>query len=314
VATWCSWAIKPLDESLAMPLQTPKKSQVTHPVYRELGRTGLLLFPVGLGAMPLSMRGRPEEERALSVLYAAFAANMNFIDTANAYCLGGSDIGHNECLIQKALEAAGKVRAVVVATKGGVDRRQGKVDASPAHLRESCINSLRTLKRDTITLYQLHAPDDSIPFADSVGELARLKEEGKIQHVGLCNVNLAQLNAAQAIVRIESVQNACNPANPTDYKNGLLEACVQQGVSYLPHSVIGGKNFSTTIVNHPLFVQLGKKYDTNPYAVVIAWHLSKSDRVIPIPGASRPDSAISSASAWQIELSAADVHQIDTVH
>lgn len=297
-----------------MPLHNHAISEVAHPIYRELGRTGLPLFPVGLGAMALSMHGRPEEEPALSVLYAAFAANMNFIDTANAYCLGGSDIGHNERLIQKALKAAGKVGSVTVATKGGVDRRQGKVDASPAYLRESCINSLRTLERDTVTLYQLHAPDDSIPFADSVGELARLKDEGKIQHVGLCNVDLAQLNAAQAIVRIESVQNACNPANPADYNNGLLEACIEQGVSYLPHSVIGGKNFSATIVNHPLFVQLGKKYDTNPYAVVIAWHLSKSDRVIPIPGASRPDSAISSASAWRIYLSAEDIHQIDTVH
>lgn len=297
-----------------MRLHNLAESQVILPTYRELGRTGLPLFPVGLGAMPLSMRGRPEQDDALAVLYAAFAAGINFIDTANAYCLGGSDIGHNERLIQMALKAAEKVAAVTVATKGGVDRRQGKVDASPAYLRQSCIDSLRNLERDCITLYQLHAPDDSIPFVDSVGELSRLKEEGKIEHIGLCNVNLAQLRAALAIVRIESVQNACNPANPADYTNGLLEACIEQGVSYLPHSVIGGKSFSTTIVNHPLFVQLGKKYNANPYAVVVAWHLNKSERVIPIPGASRPDSVISSASAWRIDLSADDVRQIDAVH
>jgi len=297
-----------------MPLSNLATSHLIQARYRELGRTGLQLFPVGLGAMPLSMKGRPDEAQALAVLNAAFAADINFIDTANAYCLGASDIGHNERLIQLALKAADRVGAVTVATKGGVDRRQGRVDASPAYLRASCIDSLRNLGRDSITLYQLHAPDDSIPFADSVGELARLKEEGKIEHVGLCNVSLDQLHAAQAIVRIESVQNACNPANPDDYTNGMLAACNALGVSYLPHSVIGGKQFSTTIVNHPLFVRLGKKYDTNPYAVVVAWHLSKSDQVIPIPGASRPESAMSSAAAWRIDLSADDIGDIDAVH
>jgi aryl-alcohol dehydrogenase-like predicted oxidoreductase len=297
-----------------MPLSNIPHSQVTHSSYRELGRTGLAQFPVGLGAMPLSMRGRPDEEHALNVLYAAFDAGMNFIDTANAYCLGADDIGHNERLIQKALKAAGKINAVTIATKGGVDRRQGKVDSSPAYLRESCINSLINLERDSITLYQLHSPDDNVPFADSIGELSRLKEEGKIEHIGLCNVSLAQLHAAQAIVRIESVQNACNPANSADYTNGLLEACIEQGVSFLPHSVIGGKSFSTTIANHALFVELGKKYNISPYVVVIAWHLSKSDRVIPIPGASHPNSAISSASAWRTTLSADDIRHIDAVH
>lgn len=297
-----------------MTLSNPAQPPVTSLRYRELGRTGLARFPVGLGAMPLSMRGRPDEEQALNVLFAAFAAGINFIDTANAYCLDSSDIGHNERLIQKALKVAGKTNAITVAAKGGVDRKLGKVDASPAYLRESCINSLRNLERDSITLYQLHSPDDDIPFADSIGELSRLKEEGKIEHIGLCNVSLAQLHAAQAIVRIESVQNACNPANPADYTNGLLDACIEQGVSFLPHSVIGGKHFSKMIVEHTLFVELGKKYEVSPYVIVIAWHLSKSDRVIPIPGASQQDSAISSASAWRITMSAEDIRRIDAVH
>lgn len=102
-----------------MPSPNLATSQDLHPGYRELGRTGLPLFPVGLGAMALSMKGRPEEEQALGVLSAAFAADMNFIDTAIAYCLGAGDIGHNERLIQKALNAADRVGAVTVATKGG---------------------------------------------------------------------------------------------------------------------------------------------------------------------------------------------------
>jgi aryl-alcohol dehydrogenase-like predicted oxidoreductase len=284
------------------------------PMYRELGRTGIWVFPVGLGAMPLSMPGRPNEARALAVIHAAVDAGMNFIDTANVYCTDDKEIGHNERLVQNALKLSGMTKAVTVAAKGGVNRRQRRVDASPKFLRESCIKSLKALKRETITLYQLHSPDDEVPFEDSVGELSRLKDEGKILHVGLCNVTTAELWRAQRIVRIESVQNGCNPFDAGDYNNGMLKACEKQGVSFLPHSVIGGKPLCTSIVQHPLLIDLAKKYDADPYAVVVAWHLGKSKRVIPIPGASRPKSAESSASAARLKLSPGDVRRIDAIH
>jgi aryl-alcohol dehydrogenase-like predicted oxidoreductase len=281
---------------------------------RDLGRTGIAVFPVGLGAMSLSMKGRPEQSRALAVIHAALDAGMNFIDTANVYCTNDADIGHNERLIQKALKLSGKTEVVTVATKGGVDRQQRRLNASPKFLRESCIQSLRALKREAITLYQLHAPDENVPLEESVGELLRLKEEGKILHVGLCNVSIAEFQRAQKIVRIESVQNECNPVNAGDYNDGMLKACEREGVTFLPHSVIGGKPFCATVARHPLLIDLGRKYGAGPYAIVVAWHLAKSKRVIPIPGASRPQSAISSASAAHIKLSPKEVRRINALH
>lgn len=283
-------------------------------LHRELGSTGICLFPVGLGAMSLSMRGRPEEVDALAVIRAALQAGMNFIDTANVYCSGDDEIGHNERLIHKALLISGSKESVLVATKGGVDRRQRRVNASPRFLRQSCIDSLQALELEAITLYQLHSPDDEVPIEDSVGELCRLKEEGKILHIGLCNVTVAELRRALRIVRIESVQNACYPFKAREYTDGMLAVCDEQGVSFLPHSVVGGKNLSATVTQHPILINLAMKYAVSPYAIVVAWHLAKSSRVIPIPGASRPESAASSASAARLELSLEDVSRIDNIH
>jgi aryl-alcohol dehydrogenase-like predicted oxidoreductase len=287
--------------------------ELVGPEYRELGCTGIRLFPVGLGAMPLSMRDRPVRSDALAVIDAAVDAGINFIDTANVYCLDENDIGHNEQLIQEALRLRGVTKLITVATKGGVDKRQRKVDASPGFLRESCINSLRVLEREAITLYQLHSPDDDIPFEDSIGELSRLREEGRILHIGLCNVTVAELKRAQEIVRIESVQNRCHPFSAEAYSDGMLSACDQQGISFFPHSVVGGKRLCTSIVENPLFVDLGRKYSVSPYVVVIAWHLTKSERVIPIPGASRPESTVCSASAASLALAPNDVSRIDAL-
>src|SRR6185369_4780054 len=146
---------------------------------RELGRTGIQVFPVGLGGMPLSLESRPPEARALEVLKASLDAGVDFIDTANVYCPDNNDLGHNERLIRKALEQNRKTDSVVVATKGGCDRRGADWlrNGDPKFLRRSCEASLRELKANAITLYQLHAPDTKVPFADSVGELARLKQE-----------------------------------------------------------------------------------------------------------------------------------------
>ncbi len=279
---------------------------------RELGRTGIKVFPVGLGAMPLSVEGKPDEESSLQVLRAAFEAGMDFVDTANVYCPNDGDLGHNERLIRKALALYGKTGSVTVATKGGLNRRgpSWPNDASPAFLRDSCENSLRELDVPSIALYQLHAPDPKVSFADSIGALARLKQEGKILHVGLSNVSLDQLNAAQRIVRIESVQNRCNPFDGEDYRDGLLAACVEQGVTYLPYSVVGGHRQHVSAVRHPLLEELGKKYACGPYAVIVAWHLAMGPSVIPIPGASKVASAQSSAAAAALSLSREDVARI----
>lgn len=282
---------------------------------REIGKTGIRVYAVGLGGMPLSIQGRPDEKNGLEVVKASLEAGVNFIDTANVYCLDDNDMGHNERLIQKALELKGKRHSVIVATKAGCRRPHGDwtVDGRPEFLRESCHKSLKALNREAITLYQLHAPDPKVRLEDSVGELAKLKKEGKILHVGLSNVSLDQVKRAQKITRIESVQNRCNPFVSHDYHNGMLKYCMDQGMSYIPHSPVGGHLGHLRLLKVALLKELGEKYAASPYCVILAWHLSKGDRVIPIPGASRIQSASDSPKAVPVRLAPEDIRKIDTL-
>jgi aryl-alcohol dehydrogenase-like predicted oxidoreductase len=138
--------------------------------------------------MHLSIAGRPAEAQGIRVIHAALDAGVTLIDTADVYCLNQHDIGHNERLIAEALASwAGRRDTVIVATKGGLLRPDGRWenDARPEQLRAACDRSLLALGTDRIDLYQLHAPDPHVPFADSVGELSRLRERGKIRGVGL---------------------------------------------------------------------------------------------------------------------------------
>ncbi len=279
---------------------------------RALGRTDLRVFPVGLGAMPLSSSEAAHGGDApTAVIRAALDAGVTLIDTANVYCPGNA-IGANERLIGDTLRMLG-MRDVVVATKGGVDRVRRKIDASPAFLRASCIASLRALGCAAIKLYQLHAPDDEVPLEDSIGELGRLQAEGKIVHLGLCNATEAELMRAQRTARIETLQNACNPWNALDYVDGLLATCAAQGVSYIPHSVVGGAGSHTAIAAVPELRRIADRHGTSAHAVVVAWHLAKGPCVIPIPGASRVVSIVSSISAADLMLTADEIRSIDAV-
>src|SRR4051812_29149775 len=107
---------------------------------RRIGRTDVEVFAIGLGAMPMSIQGRPDEAQSISTVHAALDAGVDFIDTADVYCLDDGDIGHNERLIAKALAARGNPPGVHVATKGGMRRPQGRWtrDGSPAHLQAAC--------------------------------------------------------------------------------------------------------------------------------------------------------------------------------
>lgn len=281
---------------------------------RALGRTGLMFFPVGLGGMPMSIAGRPDEARSLATVAAALEAGVDFIDTANVYCLDDADLGHNERLIAKAVKASGR-KNVLIATKGGLARPNGDWtnDARPAFLRDSVEKSLKALGVEAIGLYQLHAPDPAVPFEETMGELKRLKDEGKIRHIGLSNVDAGELRRALKVVRVESVQNRCNPFDAEDYTGGLLKACADDGITYLPYSVVGGHRRQLKVGDHPLLAGISRKLGASPYAVTVAWHLAKGPSVLPIPGASRPESIRDSASAASLTLDAADIAAIDAL-
>lgn len=269
---------------------------------------------IGLGGMPLSIAGRPERDDAVSVIHAALDAGMTLIDTADVYCLDDSDIGHNEQLIARALWSwSGDADSILVCTKGGLRRPDGAwtTDGRPEHLRSACERSLSALGIDRIAVYQLHAPDDEVPFAESVGALARLREAGKVEHVGLSNVSADQIEEALAIVPIVSVQNRCNPFHLSAFTDGVIETCEAHGLAFLPYSPVGGGYGKARVSSDPVLAAVGARHGATSFQVALAWLLAKSDAMFPIPGASRSESARSSAAAASLSLGDDEVAEID---
>ena len=229
---------------------------------RLLGPGAPAVTAVGYGGMHLSIEGRPPEEQGLRVLRAALDAGVTLIDTADVYCLDQHDIGHNERLIAKALAGwAGDHSSVTVATKGGLVRPTGRwdTDARPEQLRAACERSLRALGVERLDLYQLHAPDPRVPLADSVGELARLREAGKLRWIGLSNVNLAQIRQAQGVTPITSVQNRLNPFFRESLVGGVVAYCAEQGIGFLAYSPTGGGRLTTTLPGHPVLASIAAR-------------------------------------------------------
>jgi aryl-alcohol dehydrogenase-like predicted oxidoreductase len=274
---------------------------------RQLGPDGPQVSAIGLGGMYMSITGRPDEAQAIGAIHAALDAGVTFIDTADVYCLDDRDIGHNERLIARAL--VGRREGVTVATKGGLRRPNGAWtrDGSPEHLTEACEKSLIALGVDVIDLYQLHAPDSKVPFIESVGAIARLREAGKVRRVGLSNVDAQEIAEAARIVPIASVQNRWNPGHRHPEEDGVLAACTEAGIAFLPYSPFGGASGAKSLGDMRGLAAEAARRGVSPHRLVLAWMLAKSPVVIPIPGVRRAETARDSAAAADLELTADDV-------
>ena len=278
---------------------------------RRIGNT--TVSAIGLGAMQLSLRGRPPREQGLRTLRAALDAGVTLIDTADAYCADGSDTGHNEELIAEALRDAGSPD-VLVATKGGHTRdAQGgwHVDGRPEYLREACEASLRRLGVEAIGLYQYHRPDPRVPFADSVGTLRELADAGKIRMAGVSNTDTGQIEQAREILgdRLVSVQNEFSPG----YRSSEVELqlCDRLGLAFLPWSPFGGAGSAPRLGGrHSEFAEIAADRGVSPQQVCLAWMLAKSPAVIPIPGSSRPETIRDSVAAADLTLSAEELDRL----
>ncbi|MBW2702971.1 MAG: aldo/keto reductase [Deltaproteobacteria bacterium] len=254
--------------------------------------------------MNLSFEGRPEEGQAIRVICEALDAGMQLLDTADVYGLGEHEFGHNEALVAKALkEWGGSRESVVLATKGGVRRPGGDWvhDGSPAYLKSACEASLRALGVDRIDLYQLHAPDEQVPLSESLGALDELRREGKIRWMGLSNVSLAQIEQSLDSFDLVSVQNQASPYYLSGLQDGILALCEQKGLAFLAHSPLGGWQ-AGRIAHEVLLQELAAESGHSPHQLVLAWLLSRSPALMPIPGASRAGNAISSAAVARIVL------------
>jgi aryl-alcohol dehydrogenase-like predicted oxidoreductase len=264
--------------------------------------------------MHLSLQERPSHQASLEVIRSALAAGVRLIDTADVYCLDDSDLGHNERLVAEALRGwSGVQREVLVATKGGLTRPAGRWerDGSPKHLRAACERSLRALGVERIALYQLHAPDPRVPFEESVGALDELRREGKIRWVGLSNVSVDQIRAAEAIVPIASVQNRLNPFFREALTEGVVRYCEAQGIGFLAYSPVGGGRLNRKLPAHAVLRPMAARLGVSTHALVLAWMLSRSPAVVVIPSARRVEHALDSVQAGELELSAEDLAAID---
>ncbi|CAM5479529.1 aldo/keto reductase [Streptomyces pseudogriseolus] len=270
---------------------------------------------IGLGGMPMSIEGRPDESRSLATLHAALDAGVTLIDTADSYHRDAGEVGHNESLIAKALSTHERGGDVLVATKGG-HLRPGDgswtLDGSPDHLKRACEASLRRLGVEAIGLYQFHRPDPRVPYAESVGAIRDLLDEGKIRMAGISNANPEQIRQAQEILggRLVSVQNQFSPAFRSSEPE--LELCDELGVAFLPWSPFGGISRAGELgSSYAPFARVAQEHGVSAHQVCLAWMLGRSPVVVPIPGASRPESVQDSVRAADLTLSAEEIAELD---
>lgn len=273
---------------------------------------------IGLGGMPMSIEGRPDEARSIATIHAALNVGVTLFDTADAYHLGADEVGHNESLIAKAIASwGGDTSDVLIATKGG-HLRPGDgtwtVDGRPEHLKAAAEASLKRLGVEAIGLYQFHRPDPAVPYADSVGAIRDLLDAGTIRLAGVSNANPDQIRLAQEVLggRLASVQNQFSPAFRTSEPE--LDLCDELDIAFIPWSPLGGIGSAAALGDRfAPFQQVAQSRGVSPQVVCLAWHLAKSPHVIPIPGASRPQSIRDSVHAAEITLSEEELAGLDTV-
>lgn len=247
----------------------------------------LKVYRLGFGAMRLTgpgIWGPPRDrQEALAVLRRALELGINLIDTADSY---GPEV--SESLIAEALFPYPS--DLVIATKGGLLRTgpdQWPSDGRPEHLREALEGSLRRLRLDRIDVYQFHRPDPNVPFEESVGTLAEMREEGKIRHVGLSNVTIDELSRAQRIVPIVTVQNHYNLASrqsermSVEDSDRMIDICASQGIGFIPWSPLTAGALARP--GGPLD-EIARRHDATPSQIALAWLLRRSPTMLPIPG------------------------------
>jgi aryl-alcohol dehydrogenase-like predicted oxidoreductase len=283
--------------------------------YRLLGTDTREVSCVGYGGMHISIVDRPDEATAINTIHSSLDHGVTLIDTADVYCLDHNDIGHNERLISKALEQwSGDRNSITVATKAGMVRPDGgwQYDGSPEHIKSACDASLKALDVDCLDLYQHHAPDPNVPFADSLGAFRELQDEGKIRWIGISNVSVSEIEEASAVADIKTVQNRLNPFFREAISDGVVKHCDQNGIAFLAYSPVGGGRLNKKLPDHEVVGPIAAAHETTPHAVVLAWVLAQSPSVIIIPAARSAKNAISSTMVPDIELSPAEIAAIDS--
>lgn len=283
---------------------------------RSLG--DLTVSAIGLGCMPMSRAAMLEHrDRSLATIHAALDAGVTLLDTSDIYAPAWNQVGHNERLIAEALRTWGGDKSrVVVATKGGITRSEGEQwgrDGSFEHFQRAAEASCKALEVDAIDVWQHHRMDPSRTFVDQFANVLRLKETGLVKRIALSNVTDEMLAAAIEMGGgpkeggVVSVQNERSPLYRED--DALLARCTREGIAYLPWSPLGGMTRAQD--QRPEFAEVAIKKGVTAQVIALAWLLHAAPVMIPIPGASRPESILDSVTAVKVELSPEEFDYLD---
>lgn len=290
---------------------------------------------VGLGCMPMSGfppdRGHMIEKRdqAIATIHAALDAGVTLLDTADIYSPSWNTMGHNEILVAEALRSwnapVESKNKVLITTKGGITRGPGGDwfgaggrNASEHYLYRAVEASAARLGTSKIQLWQHHRLDPSLSFEEQFVNVLKLKDHGYVEHIGLSNVTLSQLNRAVKIGGnpseggIVSVQNEYSPR----YRHGedVRIRCEELGITFLPWSPLGGigNNLKLESGDYGHFDRMAKKYGVSAFAITIAWHLATSKTTIPIPGATRRESILDTLNGAGVSLTQEDLAELNS--
>jgi aryl-alcohol dehydrogenase-like predicted oxidoreductase len=278
--------------------------------------------PIGLGTMLMTLPHPPpgvhedpiEESQAIRTIHAALDAGVNVLDTAINYVIAEELMGHNEALTGKALASyAGNKDQVMVVAKGGCRRTATEMavrDGTRKNLRWSCETSLKALGLERLDIYVLHAPDFNTPFADTVGFLKELRDEGKIGMIGLSNVGRKQVAEARAITGIDAIEHELAPGRLAALP--LAKVCDAEAMAFFAYRPVGGQLGSPKLkATRPGLAKVAAERGISPQRAALAWCLHQGETVIPIPSARRPETILDSVQARDLFLTAEELALID---
>jgi aryl-alcohol dehydrogenase-like predicted oxidoreductase len=264
---------------------------------------------MGFGAMRITgdgIWGPPADpDECKRVLRRCIELGVNLIDTADSY---GPEVSEN--LIAEALHPYPD--DLVIATKGGLERTgpgEWPRDLRPERIKECCEASLRRLKVDQIDLYQLHAVDPNVPYEETVGAAAELKAEGKVRHVGVCNVGRTELEIARSIVEVVSVQNRYSVVDRSSEK--VLDVCTQEGLGFMPWFPLGAGDLGDDAA--ATLDEVASAHDASRFQIALAWLLHHSPVTLPIPGTSKVAHLEENVAAAAIELTDDELEKLDAI-
>ena len=263
---------------------------------------------IGMGTMSMCITAdRPSQSESIKMIEELIEHDgLTFIDTANVYCLNDTELGYGEEIVKPFVHRSG----VTVATKGGMTRtgtawgRRG----DPAFLRSECEASLERLGTESIDLYQLHDADQNVPYADSIGELVRLRDEGKIKHIGVSNADLKQLTLAKEMADVCSVQNPFSilfydSENHAEFDQ-VLRYCESNDIAFIAYAPLGGHHnpYVLPTVSEEMS-RLAESLAMTIYQLALLTLCAFSPSIIPIPGSKSKDHIMENLAIAKLQLS-----------